>query len=151
MPITAKDYLKNLRFVVANVPSEVDSIVYKNEVKIIELNTEDQLFDKSINIHGNPLGFYAWDYEPEAGDIAKGFPKLRNQPYNFVKTGVLFRDMELRLNGFDLFFQNTDSGNKVDELEQMSGEFIGLTEENKAVLNWEIIYPELMAFINKYV
>lgn len=150
--VTANDYLRNLRFVVDRVPTEVNRIVYKNEVEIIELNTEDQLFTRSVNIFGNPLGYYASDHAMEAGDVARGYPKLFNQPYNFLKTGALYRDMYLRLNGDALFIENSDSGNKLGDLYFLTrAEFIGLTTENKAVVNWGIIYPELMEFINKYV
>jgi hypothetical protein len=151
MPVTANDYLKNLRFVINALPAETNKIVYKNEVEIIELNTEQQLFRDSVNVFGHHLGYYAHDYQPEAGDISKGYPKIYNQPYNFVKTGLLFSEMNLRLNGYVLFMENTDSAGKNHELELMSGAFIGLTTENQKVVNWEIIYPELMDFINKYV
>ena len=45
--------------------------------------------------------------------------------------------------------ENTDGKSKI--LADKYGEFVGLTEENKYKLNYEIIYPELMKFIKTYL
>jgi len=140
---TAATYLENLIRVRDSIPMEVSKIAYKKEIEIIDLNREDQLFEKGIGIDGRILGLYAKNYEGSG----RGFPKKKYDRYNFLNTGNLFDSFDMITNGYELEIRNNDS--KVNLLTDfVEGKFIGLTKENQEVLNWDMIYPDLMEFIN---
>ena len=150
--MTVKDYLNNAILVQSSILEETAKAVYKNEVEIIKLNTEDQLYTKGVNINGGILGVYSANHQPTANSLLRGFPKLAGSRYNFLDSGRLFNDMELRVSNNQVTISNTDTGNKLSALYAITGfEFIGLTIENQHVLNYEIIQPELFTFIKKYL
>lgn len=148
--MTVSEYLERAKIVQNNIEAETSKIIYANEVEIINLNTENQLFDKGVNIFGTPLGSYSSNNYPKQGSLLRGYPKNRGDRYNFLDSGTLFSDMQLRVEGNKLIIFNNDTQNKITNLLSLTGaEFIGLTTENQQVLNYEIIYPELMDFIKK--
>lgn len=148
--MTVSEYLERAKIVQNNIEVETSKIIYANEVEIINLNTENQLFEKGVNIFGTPLGSYSSNKTPKQGSLLRGYPKNRGDRYNFLDTGTLFSDMQLRVEGGKLIIFNTDTQNKITNLLSLTGaEFIGLTTENQQILNYEIIYPELMDFIKK--
>ena len=150
--MTIKDYLNNAIFVERSILEETAKAVYKNEVEIIRLNTEDQLYTKGINVNGGILGVYSGNHQPTANSLLRGFPKLAGSRYNFLDSGRLFNDMEISVANNQVTISNTDTGSKLLELYAITGsEFIGLTIENQHVLNYEIIQPELFTFIKKYL
>jgi len=150
--MTVKEYIDNAILVRGYILEETAKAVYKNEVEIIKLNTEDQLFNKGINVEGGLLGVYSRDHQPSPDSILKGYPKLRGQRYNFVDSGRLFNDMEINVAENKVIFSNTDTGNKLLDLHSLIGaDFIGLTSDNVYRLNYEIIQPELFKFIQKYL
>lgn len=149
---TTAQYLQKLSYLKNNLVSETSKIVYANEVEIIKLNTEDQLHDKGVNIFGGALGNYMHNYKPKRNSLLSGYPKTIGKRYNFLDSGQLYNDMELRVEGTKLIIFNTDTGNKLGRLLDLTGvPFIGLTKENEQVLNYDIIYPELLNFINRYI
>lgn len=144
---TISDYMERLIRVQSQLGNEVDDIINSKEEQILNLNREDQLFDKGIDVNGSLLGTYknTWN------GSGKGFPKNAGDPFNFYNTGSLFNNFSLLSQGNEnkVFINNSD--NKVGLLSKQYGDFVGLTEENKHKLNYEIIYPELMAFIKQYL
>lgn len=154
MPITANDYLKNLRLVVGKIPSETSRIVYENKQTIIISNIEEIQKGKGSDgqdlINSNPLfsGFYTkytQSLYPE---------KTAGTLYTFFQTGNF-------LNGFyvdvlpnkqiiEINSTGTGSGKKADFFTGYPHLF-GLNKEDQKTLNWDVIYPELMAFIKQYV
>lgn len=149
---TTTQYLNNLKTLKNNLVSETSKIIYANEVEIIALNTEDQLHDKGINIFGGVLGVYSSNHKPKSGSLLRGYPKSIGKRYNFLDTGRLYNDFELRVEGTKLIIYNTDSSGKIDDLLEMTGaEFIGLTKENQYKLNYDILYPDIMKYINTYI
>lgn len=143
---TASTYLENLIMVRDNLPDEVAKIIYKNEIEIIDLNREDQLFNKGIAVDGSILGLYSHNYQGSG----RGFPKQKNSKYNFFNTGELFNSFDIIANGYELEIRNNDS--KVGLLlTAVDSEFIGLTSENQKKLNYDIIYPEILEYVNKYL
>lgn len=150
--MTVDEYLDNAKFVSDNLQSEVNNIVHSSEVEIINLNTEDQLFKRGVGLENSVLGQYKTNSYPEAGSLLRGYPKNRGDKYNFLKTGRLFNDMNIELNGYKLTITNSDTENKIGSLLRLTGqEFIGLTDENQEKLNYEIIKPKLDEFIKKYL
>jgi hypothetical protein len=147
MSTTVSDYLEKVMRVQSQIGNEVDDIVRSKEEEILNLNREDQLFDKGIDTNGLLLGQYA----RTLNGSTRGYPKNQGDPFNFYDTGSLFSNFSLLSSANDnkVVIENSDS--KVSLLTKQYGEFIGLTEENKYKLNYEIIYPELMAFIKQYL
>lgn len=147
MATTVSDYLEKVMRVQSQIGNEVDDIVRSKEEEILNLNREDQLFDKGIDTNGLLLGQYA----RTLNGTTRGYPKTQGSPFNFYDTGSLFSNFSLLSNSNDnkVIIENSDS--KVSLLTKKYGDFVGLTEENQYKLNYEIIYPELMAFIKQYL
>ncbi len=144
---TISDYMERLIRVQSQIGNEVDDIVISKEDEILNLNREDQLFDKGIDINGSLLG----KYKNTLNGKGRGYPKTAGDSFNFYDTGSLFSNFSLLSQGNlnKVIINNSDE--KVGILTSSYGNFIGLTEENKNKLNYEIIYPELMAFIKQYL
>jgi hypothetical protein len=147
MATTVSDYLEKVIRVQSQIGNEVDDIVRSKEEEILNLNREDQLFNKGIDTNGLLLGQYA----RTLNGTTRGYPKKQGEPFNFYDTGSLFSNFNLLSNSNDnkVVIENSDS--KVGLLTKQYGDFVGLTEENQYKLNYEIIYPELMAFIKQYL
>ena len=144
---TVSDYMERLIRVQSQIGNEVDDIINAKEEEILDLNREDQLFDKGVDTDGLLLGKYKNTWQGNT----RGYPKKAGDPFNFYATGSLFNNFSLSSQGNSnkVIISNSDS--KVSQLTTQYGNFVGLTEENKYKLNYEIIYPELMAFIKTYL
>ena len=143
MATTVRDYIDKAKRVQSQIGNEIDDIVRSYEDEILDLNREDQMFKKRININGSAFGSYVKTYK----GIAKGYPKLEGAAYNLFKTGALYEGFNLLSKGNEnkIIIDNSDSKKDIYK------DLIGLTKENKDVLNYEIIYPELMKFIKQYL
>lgn len=143
--IGIEDYIKKLEFVRDNMSAEVASIINRNKEEILDLNRDNQLYDKGINSEGNLLRRYS--------PSTVLFKKQEGKPYNrttLFDTGYFTRSFDLlnRNNTISIFSRD----NKSAELQDKYGSNIfGLTKENENVYNYEIIKPELLKFINKYL
>lgn len=139
-------YLKNLDFLIDNIEKESDSIIFKNKEKILDLNRENQLFD--LGIDGNGRRIFPL-YRPYT-IFSKRMAQL---PYNRVTlfdTGAFYNAFDLRNQNGNILIFSRDS--KSSELQDKYGSSIfGLTNENQRILNSNIIRPELLTFINRYI
>jgi len=143
---TAATYLENLIRVRDSIPVEVSKIAYKKEIEIIDLNREDQLFKNSIL----PTGLLSNSYKRNYKGFGRGYPKTKDKPFNFFETGAMFSAFRMKTDGFELeIYNNSPTVDAVSAL--AGGNIIGLTPQNEERLNWKIIYPDLMIFINKYL
>jgi hypothetical protein len=144
---TIKDYIKNAKFVRDNLLDEQERIILKNENKIINLNTEQ--FEGGI---GSNDQFLINKNKRFSGYYRLG--EKQGQLYDFYQTGEFLNGMQLEmlpnLTQFSLFSTGTGSGDKKNFFDGYSNLF-GLTEQNSDVVNWDIIYPEIMDFIKKYL
>jgi hypothetical protein len=61
-----------------------------------------------------------------------------------------FIDMLPNKEAFEIGSTGTGSGEKYDFFAGYDNLF-GLNEKDQDTLNWDVIYPEMMEFINKYV
>lgn len=115
--------------------------VEDNEEFIVELNSEDQLYEEGIN----SLGVFIADYAPYS-DVTKQIKAQKGQPYNRVTlrdTGDFERSFYLHITNEQFKIDASDM--KRRELMLSYGdEIMGLTEENKFVVAWEFIFPALM-------
>ena len=147
MPTTVRDYIEKAKRVQSQIGNEIDDIARTFEDRILDLNREEQIFKQGLDINGQLLG----KYRRNLSGSTRGYPKEAGNPFNFFDTGALFNGFNLLSEGNKnkITIENTDGKAKL--LATKYGEFVGLTEENKYKLNYEIIYPELMKFIKTYL
>lgn len=149
-----KDKINACDYVINNLLEEQERIIYRNEAKIITLNTSQ--FDKGMGSDGkelfnkNPLfdGVYSlstalFDSRKRAGDL-----------YDFNNTGNFLRGLQLDVRSnlvqLDIFSTGTGSGDKSIFFAGYANLF-GLDKNNNYILQYEIILPELLTWIKKYL
>jgi len=124
----------------------VKSIVEDNSNKIIELNTEKQLFDRGIGSDGLRL-------EPAYSNPYKKLKKALNQPSDRVTLrleGDFYESFEVIIGSKQFQINATDK--KTKWLIQRYGEKIfGLTSDNVSLFREIVIRPELLKEIRKEI
>lgn len=156
--MTIKDKIRKLQAVRGRVSVEFDSIVMKNEHKIIRMNAsqfeDGRGSDGQALINSNPLFtgryqlltvFMAQERRPVA-------PKVVGELYNFAWTGDFLSNMvvESKKNKIKIYSTGTGSGEKAAFFNGYKNLF-GLDDENMRKLNNEIIMPELKKFIKQNI
>ena len=152
--VTVKDYIRKCEFVINNILDEQERIVFANENKIISLNVNafqdgKGSDDKQLN-NTNPLfdGVYSLSTQlinpsKRAGDL-----------YTFQDTNDFISNLQIEINPnlskFDIFSTGTGSGDKSIFFSSYTNLF-GLDKTNQDIVNYDIILPELMIFIKKYL
>ncbi|MCY7291345.1 MAG: hypothetical protein LH615_04100 [Ferruginibacter sp.] len=143
--ITIDDYLKKAIFVRDNLSAEVSRIIQKNKEEILDLNRDNQLFYKGINSDGALLKPYS--------PVTIFFKKQEGKPYNrttLFDTGAFTKSFDLinRNNTISIFSKDSKSSLLQDKY---GTNIFGLTNENQNTYNYEIIKPDLMIFLKKYI
>jgi len=154
MPTTIADYIKKCQFVNSQMLDEQERIVLKNENKIVSLNVDTmqdgyggdgRLLQNTNKIFKGVYGLSTQLLDPK---------KIAGTPYTFLKTGAFLGNMQLdlqpSLTKLDIFSTGTGSGDKKLFFDGYKNLF-GLTNENEETVNYQIILPELMVFIKKYL
>jgi hypothetical protein len=153
--MTITEYIKNLKFVQSKILDETERIVMSNENEIINLNiikieqgkgSDGGLLDNKISIFSDgryKLGTQLLNSSKKAGDL-----------YTFIETGDFVSNFQVELSS-DLTKVNIFSTGEGTGLKKsfFSGytNLYGLDDKDANKLNYEIIYPELMAFIKQYL
>ena len=123
----------------------IKSIVEDNSNEIIDLNTEDQLFDRGIGSDGESLGVYSNPY--------KKLKKAIGQPSDRVTLrleGDFHKSFEVIIGSKQFQINATDK--KTKWLIQRYGEKIfGLTSDNVSLFREIVIRPELLKEIRKEI
>ena len=146
MEMTAKGYLDQLIRVRDGLPSEVAGFIYKKEDIILDLNREDQLFNRGLL----PNGMFSNSYKKTTQGFTRGYPKEKSRLFNFFDTGEMFDAFKMNTDGFELEIINNDP--KVSLVSALAGgNIIGLTIENQKKLNYEIILPEILEYVNSHL
>ena len=126
----------------------IQSIILENEYVITDMNSEDQLYEQGIN----RLGVNIMDYAPYS-PLTIEIKKEKGQPYNRVTLrdeGVFEQSFYVEADTQQFTIKAADW--KTEDLIQRYGrQILGLTEENKIILIWEYIYPELKAKTKEYI
>ena len=116
-------------------------IILDNEAYIIDMNAQEQLYERGINRLGVKISHYA-PYAPLTIEIKKA----KGQPTN----RVTLRDegdfeSSFYIEAGDTQFEIRASDPKTEELIKKYGrQILGLTDENLEELIWNYIYPELL-------
>lgn len=126
----------------------IQSIILENEYVITDMNSEDQLYEQGIN----RLGVNIMDYAPYS-PLTIEIKKEKGQPYNRVTLrdeGDFEQSFYVEADAQQFTIKAADW--KTEDLIQRYGrQILGLTEENKIILIWEYIYPELKAKTKEYI
>jgi len=144
------DYINKLQSVRDKLQDETERIIYKNEDKIIQLNTKQ--IDDFIGFDGKELvntdSRYKGVYTLSTQLINP--LKVAGSPYTFNDTGDLFRGFYVEVSSdlTKVFINSTGTGTgqKADFFRGYKT-FFGLTNQNQHILNYDIILPELNKFI----
>lgn len=144
---TIQDKIKACDYVIANMLSEQARIIKRNEKKIIRLNVNQFIDGYGSNDKDlfNTQRQYSGIYSP-------GYKK--QGLYDFYQTGVFIR-------GLYVYIQPNNTSILIDSTGKGSGEkslffagytnLFGLDSKSEYILNYEIIYPELLQWIKKYL
>ncbi|WP_296683235.1 hypothetical protein [Flavobacterium sp.] len=148
------EYIKNVELVRSKILDETEKIVMSNEDKITNLNIIK--IQKGIGSDSQLLR--------NKNDKFKGVYSLATQllnssktagtEYTFIETGDFVSNFQLEistdLTKLTIFSTGEGSGLKKSFFDGYSNLY-GLTPEDQSILNYEIIYPELMSFIKQYL
>jgi len=152
--VTPDEYMKNLLYVRDNLLDETERIISANEKDIISLNIQkiedglgsdgDILKNHNRKFTGRyTLGTNLLNTAKKAGDL-----------YTFFETGSFLGNFQVEVLSnkvqIEIFSTGTGNGDKALFFKGYKNLY-GLTKEDKFKLNYEIIYPELMKFINQYI
>ncbi len=154
MAVTIKEMERRLSKAIKSLDNDVLAITRRIEDQIIDLNREDQLFEKGIDTTGSLIGVYSKATEGiTKGKSGRGFPKRAGSPYNFYDTGEMFKSFRLKKGKGTISLFN--SSQSLREFSKRTGidesRLIGLTDENTRKLNFELIRPRLIEFVRKHL
>lgn len=162
MEMTAKGYLDKLIRVRDGLPKFVDDVVLKNEDKITGLNIDQisrhQNSDGGLLKNSNKT--YSGYYQPATVSFAQqgipSFPitsKTVGNAYNFTWDGKFFEQFKLLKKDGD-FLLHSD-GESTNQLKKAFFDgydnLYGLTNDNEKKLNYEIILPEILEYVNSHL
>ena len=126
----------------------MQDIIWNNDAYIVDMNAEEQLFERGINRLGVEIMDYA-PYSPVTIEIKEAL----GQPINRV---TLRDEGDFESSFFlevgDKQFEIKASDFKTEDLIKKYGrQILGLTDENIAILIWQYIYPDLMDEAKKQI
>ena len=154
MSVTINDYIKKCELVNRQILDEQERIVLANENRIVSLNvdafqdglgSDDRILQNTNKVFKGVYSLSTQLLDPK---------KVAGTPYNFFETGAFLSNMQIdlqpNLTKFDIFSTGTGSGDKALFFKGYNNLF-GLNKDNAYIVNYEIVYPELMQFIKKYL
>ena len=134
------------------LPDQIETIVNQLADKIIELNTEGQLFI-GVDNEGNEIGRYSSLTEQMTqGVTGKGYPKRAGELFNLYDTGSLFESIDAIFKDNNLEFFTTQPNHPFFQKDPIQAlKLMGLTPENQHKLNYEMIKPLLIKWIKQSI
>lgn len=126
----------------------IQEIILDNEAVIVELNSEEQLYEQGINSYGVKIS----DYQPYT-EVTIEWKRLKGQPTD----RVTLTDTEDFRNSFTIrltptYFEIIAGDWKVQELKKKYGsEILGLTDENILEISHNYVLPELRKILINYL
>lgn len=116
-------------------------IIQDNDYDIIDMNTQDQLYDQGITATGVSI----WDYDPYS-DYTVEMKRQKGQPYDRVTLrdeGDFHRSFEVEVDNEKFTIVASDR-KTVKLLHRYGKEIMGLTQHNIEELEKGVILPLLM-------
>ena len=131
--------------------SQIFNFLESIEDELAQLN-RDQLFESSIDIFGNPLGYYSrateriTTMEWELGLRAEEDIKEQGDPYTMKDQNIFLPSIFAKVTRDYITFGSSDP--KLDDIFEnerlLTKSFFGLTEDNKLAVIQEQIKPHLL-------
>ena len=152
--VTIRDYIDKCDFVINTLLDEQEKVIYKNENEIIRLNTSqfesgNGNDDKPLK-HNSPIFKDVYSLSTQLANPKKVAGSL----YDFYDTGSFLSGLQIEVDGsltrFSIFSTGTGAGDKKLFFDNYRNLF-GLNTENTRKLNLEILQPELMNYIKRYL
>jgi len=157
---TIQDKIKACDYVIANMLSEQARIIRRNENKIIALNTgqfengigsDDKRLINSDKRYSGRYTYFTQQVALYENPIA---PKVEGSLYNFAWNGDFLRGMYVYIepNNETIFLDSTGTGSG-SKAKFFSGynNLFGLNKRSEEIVNYDIILPELLQWIKKYI
>lgn len=122
-------------------------VVKENESVIVDMNAENQLFEKGVNA----LGVSISSYRPYS-DKTVEIKKMKGQPFNRVTlrdTGDFHSVFFVRVSRENFSVDSTDW--KTKKLVKKYGDIFGLTDENLTELIMDYVAPEVLEIAKKMI
>ena len=158
MARTVKDYMDIVKQVRDNIPNETESIVNRNKLLIIKLNTSQIVLglgsDDNKLINDNPI--FSGKYTKTTELIAKKrkpiAPKKAGELYNFTWNGDFYRGFNFKLKKLKIYFFSTGTGaNEKKDFFDGYKNIFGLNKDNQEKLNEKILKPALWKYLKRYL
>lgn len=133
-----EDTIYKLRQFEQTIDESIRETVQKYDYIVIDMNVQDQLYERGIDRNGVELLEYA--------QATIEFKQLNNQPYDRTTlrdTGDFHRSWTIKF-GFDSFELVPEDIKTEALIAKYGEEVIGLTDENFNEFCWEYIYPALL-------
>ena len=154
MPTTINDYIKKCKFVASEMLNEQERILLANEARIVSLNVDAMQdgigSDGKILKNSNPIFKGVYSLSTQLANPKKVAGNL----YDFYDTGSFLSGLQIEVDGsltrFSIFSTGTGAGDKKLFFDNYRNLF-GLNKENTRKLNLEILQPELMNYIKRYL
>lgn len=143
---TVKDYMDFLSNVIDGLPRQFEGIAKRNEQSILDLNRQNQLYEQGEDAEGNKL----LDYKPFTIEIKQ----LIGQPYDrttLFYSGAFYSSFRLNVIPDDYRIEILATDDKTNALVRKYGDILGLQNENIAIFDREIIFPEISKYIKTYL
>ena len=152
--VTIRDYIDKCDFVINTLLDEQENVIYKNENEIIRLNTSQfesgNGNDDNQLKHNSPIFKGVYSLSTQLANPKKVAGSL----YDFYDTGSFLSGLQIEVDGsltrFSIFSTGTGAGDKKLFFDNYRNLF-GLNTENTRKLNFEILQPELMNYIKRYL
>lgn len=158
--MTTTQYLNNLKTLKNSLVSETSKIIYAHEKEITSMNIEkiDDHVGSDGQILKNTNKRYSGRYTLATQLIASVekplAPKIAGDSYNWTWTGNFINNFQIEVlkNAEQIEIYSTGSGSGLKKA-FFDGykNLYGLTKEDQTKLNYDLIYPDLMKYINKYI
>ena len=148
MATTIGQMYERVNIAKSRLPDQIETIVNQLSDKILELNTEGQLFE-GVDNEGNEIGKYSRATQDiTQGVTGKGYPKNAGEPFNLYATGKLFKSIDAIFKDNRIEFFTTEPYHPFFQKDPIRAlKLIGLTPENQHKLNYEMIKPLLVKWI----
>ena len=147
MEISSEKYIANLKLVIRNLPSQVERILQSRKTEVLDLNRQNQLFERGVDSKGSRLKDYAFFTIQIKRQL--GQPTDRTTLFYSGKFYEGFR-YEFNQQTYVLSIFSTDSKTPL-LIEKYGEDIFGLDAENKEYLDINIIKPDLDAWILRYL
>lgn len=151
---TIREYLNNAKEARANLLDESERIVYAHENAIIRLNTSQfesgEGSDGDILVNANPIFSGRYTLFTQMLNLNKRAGEL----YDFNNTGSFLSGLQIEMSNdkmsFYVFSTGTGSGDKKAFFDGYNNLF-GLDKKNSNLVNYEILLPEILNYLNSRI